>query len=76
MSLKSMNKAQLAACIEQQQAQLLEQAREIASLREQLAMNRPVGYTDPRPQRRGPPPHFNAARAMAIATGRTVKIEV
>lgn len=65
-------KAQLLSHIACLEAEVLARGRDVAALREQLAMAKPVAYQAPRAPR-ALPQHFAAARAMAIATGRSVK---
>ena len=73
MTIKSMTKPQLLAHIEQLNAEVLKQGFEISAFREQLAMARPVAYKPTPYVRRPLPQHFAAARALAIASGRSVK---
>jgi len=78
MSLKSMTKSQLIEHATLLEQQYIARGHDIAALREQLAMARPVGYTNKRVVApRAPhalPPHMAAARAAAMASGVTMLV--
>lgn len=74
MNIKSCTKSQLIDHIATLEATALKQGFTIASLREKLAMAKPVGYV-PTPYVRKPlPAHMAAARAAAMATRSTVLV--
>lgn len=77
MTINSMTKAQLLAHIASLDATILTQAHELDAMRLRISIaerNAPKPKVQYAPTPRSLPQHFAAARAMAIASGRCVKV--